>query len=60
MGLYNFQMDQPPSPLDVPHTAPFNSVLTIAMGINPSGAIVGQYQDTGGHTHGFVAVPVGE
>ena len=42
-------------------SAPINvdypgAAATIAFGINPDGAIVGQYT-AGGHTHGFVAVP---
>lgn len=28
------------------------------MGVNPEGAIVGQYTDTKGLTHGFLAAPV--
>jgi len=28
------------------------------MGINPDAAIVGQYTDTSGQTHGFLAVPI--
>jgi hypothetical protein len=34
-----------------------DAAATIAMGINRSGAIVGQYTDTNGHTHGFLAEP---
>jgi hypothetical protein len=33
------------------------AVATIAMGINPAGAIVGQYTDTNGRTHGLLAIP---
>jgi probable HAF family extracellular repeat protein len=47
-----------PETIDVPNTAPFHaSPSTIVFGINPGGAIVGQYTDTSGHTHGFFALP---
>lgn len=36
---------------------PQNSVGATAIGINPGGSIVGQYTDTSGHVHGFLAVP---
>ena len=35
-----------------------NSVGTTAVGINPGGSVVGQYTDTSGQLHGFLAVPV--
>jgi len=42
-----------------PHQLPFpGAVVIIAMGINPGGAIVGQYTDTNGQTHGLLAVPM--
>ena len=36
---------------------PQNSVNATAVGINPGGFIVGQYTDSAGHLHGFLAVP---
>ena len=36
---------------------PPNSVNAAAVGINPAGFIVGQYTDSAGHLHGFLAVP---
>jgi hypothetical protein len=36
---------------------PPNSVNAAAVGINPGGIIAGQYTDSAGHLHGFVAVP---
>ena len=36
---------------------PPNSVNAGAVGINPAGLIVGQYTDSAGHLHGFLAVP---
>ena len=36
---------------------PPNSVNAAAIGINPGGFIVGQYTDSAGHLHGFLAVP---
>jgi hypothetical protein len=33
------------------------SVNATAVGINPGGLIVGQYTDSAGHLHGFLAAP---
>lgn len=38
---------------------PGNPLGTQASGINPGGAIVGQYTDSSHHVHGFLAVPAG-
>lgn len=37
-----------------------NSVGTSALGIDPGGSIVGQFTDTSGHVHGFVALPISD
>ena len=47
-----------PVTIDVPASAPFNSILTDAFGINRRGHIVGAYLDSNSNTHGFLAVPV--
>ena len=39
-------------PVDFP-----NAILTVALGINTFGNIVGDYEDSGGVTHGFLAMP---
>jgi hypothetical protein len=46
-----------PITVDAPQAAPFNAVSTVIQGINPAGVMTGQYTDTSGRTHGFVAVP---
>jgi probable HAF family extracellular repeat protein len=47
-----------PITIDVPSDSPFHaSPSTIVFGVNPDGAMVGQYTDTTGHTHGFLATP---
>ena len=40
------------APIDVP-----GATFTNAYGINPSGQIVGYYQDSTGAPHGFLATP---
>jgi hypothetical protein len=45
-----------PIRVDAPGTAPFNGVKTVLQGINPGGAMVGQYTDISGHTHGLLVV----
>jgi probable HAF family extracellular repeat protein len=55
-GFLQLPDGSPPITINVPSEPPFNaSPSTIAYGINPGGAIVGQYTDTSGHTHGFLA-----
>ncbi len=49
-----------PVTVDVPSTMPFNAVRTVIQSINPGGALVGQYTDTTGRTHGLLAVPATE
>jgi PEP-CTERM motif len=36
------------------------AVSTVALGINDSGQIVGEYYDSFDHAHGFLATPVPE
>jgi len=48
------QLPDGPAPITVD---PPNSVNAAAVGINPGGVIVGQYTDSTGHLHGFLAVP---
>jgi hypothetical protein len=56
-GLLQLPDGSAPITVDAPSTAPFNAVRTVYQGINPAGAMTGQYTDTMGHTHGLLALP---
>ena len=53
-GIHGYLLDKDGSftTIDVPGTN-----VTIALGINPSGQIVGTFADSSGVVHGFLASP---